>query len=510
MFNKNSRSKNALLASFASVGNQIVKLVVAFAYRTVFLMILSKEYLGINGLFSNIMQLLSLAELGIGSAIVYRLYAAFAQEKIDDIGALIRYFKTVYRNIALIVLAVSVCIYPFISSIVNVEEIPPDVNVTVVYFLFIFQSVCSYFFAHKQAVLTADQRGHVLTLLNTLIEVLSNVLRIVVLVITHNYLLVLASGIAITVVTNIVINATITRKYPDIFASKANLPKDDRKAIMSDTAGLMCHKVGYIVVTSTDNLILTKFISLAATGIYSNYAMIVSALQVMISNAANSLVAIVGNYVNTNEKAAVYRLYQRMTSAFYWLASATAVCLFVLLNPFIRTWLDESFTFEMAVVAIVAFQYYLHVSRLASNIFINACGLFMLDRVRPLFEAAVNLAVSIVLAKAIGIAGVFVGTCVSAIVTFYWREPYLLYRKFLKENGWWYVGTSILWLGLTVAMCLLFRWLCAFLPGGWGGFFLQAIFCFAGVNLIYVALMFRADFFKYFVGKLLTKLRPGR
>lgn len=510
MFNKNSRSKNALLASFASVGNQVVKLAAAFVYRTIFLMILSKEYLGINGLFSNIMQLLSLAELGIGSAIIYRLYKAFAQENIDDIGALIRYFKTVYRNIALIVLAVSVCIYPFLQSIVNVEEIPPDVNVTVVYFLFIFQSVCSYFFAYKQAVLTADQRGHILTMLTTLIEVLSNVIRIVVLVITHNYLLVLVSGIAVTVVTNIIINGVITRKYRDIFASKAVLPKNTRKEIMSDTTGLMCHKIGYIVVTSTDNLILTKYISLAAVGIYSNYAMIVSALQVMISNAANSLVAIVGNYVNTNEKTDIYRLYRRMLSGFYWVASATSVCLYVLLNPFMRTWLDESFTFEMAVVAIVALQYYLHVSRLGNNIFVNACGLFMLDRLRPLVEAAVNLVVSIVLAKSIGIAGVFVGTCVSAIVTFYWREPYLLYSKFFQEKGWWYVGSSVLWLGLTVGMCLLFNWLCSFLPGGWGGFFLQAIFCFAGVNLVYVALMHRTDFFKYFVGKLMTKLRPDR
>lgn len=499
-----------MLASFASVGNQIIKLLAAFIYRTVFLMILSKEYLGINGLFSNIMQLLSLAELGIGSAIVYRLYKAFAQENIDDIGALIRYFKTVYRNIALIVLAVSICVYPFITSIVNVDEVPSDVNVTVVYFLFIFQSVCGYFFAHKQAVLTADQRGHILTMLTTLIEVLSNVIRIVVLIITHNYLLVLASGIAITVITNVAINAAITKKYPDIFSCKSILPKDDQKAIMSDTAGLMCHKIGYIVVTSTDNLILTKYISLAAVGIYSNYAMIVSAVQVMISNAANSLVAIVGNYVNTNDKAATYQLYKRLLSGFYWLASVTSVCLYVLLNPFIRTWLDESFTFEMTVVAIVTLQYYLHVSRLANNIFVNACGLFMLDRLRPLVEASVNLVVSIVLAKSIGIAGVFIGTCVSAIVTFYWREPYLLYKLSFQKKGWRYVLSTIQWLCMTIVMCLLFHWLCSFFPGGWGGFLLQAIFCFAGVNLIYVAFMCKTDFFKYFAGKLLTKLGSGR
>ena len=509
MFNKKSRTANVALASVAGIGNQLCKILGSFVYRTVFLMILSKEYLGINGLFTNIIQLFSLAELGIGAAILYRMYKPFAQQDTRQIAALLNFYKKVYRLIALAVCVLAICLFPFIHHIVNVEELPSDVNLSTIYFLFVLQSVSSYFFVYKQSLLTADQRGYTVTLIATLVDLFMNVARIVALLITKDYAVVLASGIFISIAVNFLFSVVISRMYREITTQKETLDKGTRKQILSDTFALMCHKVGQIVVTGTDNLVMAKFVGLASVGIYSNYLMIYTALHGLIVSISGNIIPSVGNFATTKDKDETYTLYMRCVSGGFWLASATTVCLYALFNPFIETWLDSSYLFPYTTVMVLCCQYFLQTSRLVSNIFINGCGLFMLDRARALIESAINLIVSIVFAKLFGVVGVMIGTCVSALATYYWREPYLLYTRFFHRRGWDYVWTTLLWSGLTVAFCWVFRYLLSFFPGGWGGFILQGIVCFGGVNLIYLIFMRKTDFFAYFSQKLLARFRKS-
>ena len=509
-FNNHSRNRNAALASASGLIQQVVQVVGNFVYRTIFLMILTKEYLGINGLFSNILQLFSLAELGIGSAILYSMYKPFAQQDVPKINALVRFYQRVYTVVGATVLAVGLALYPFIHTVVDTSEVPSDVSLTLVYFLFLAQSVSSYLFVYKQSVLTADQRAHVVSLFTCGLQLAGILVKIIALVLSRNYELVLFCDIAASILINWLFSLWISRKYRTLFQGKNKLAKEEKHKIYADTGGLMCHKIGSIIVTSTDNIILSKYVSLAAVGIYSNYAIITVSITNVAIRIFGSLVPSITNYVLTKTVEESRRLFKRLLFANLWFASFTTVCLYLLLNPFICIWLDESFLLPSFAVVWICLQHFLQVSRLTANNFINGCGLFMKDKVRPLIESVINLAVSILLAKQIGIAGVFIGTCVSGILTYYWREPFWVYRNYFKSGQWEYWLTVGMWLLLTVGMCWGGTLLFSVLGDGLTGFVLKMLLAGIVPNLLVLALFFRTDPCRYFMGFLSRKLNSVR
>lgn len=509
-FNNRSRNANALLASASGIIQQLVQILGNFAYRTLFLMILSKEYLGINGVFSNVLQLFSLAELGIGTAILYGMYKPFAERDTEKIGAYVRFYKNVYHAIALVVAVLGLCFYPFIEWMVDVSEVPGDVNLTLVYFLFVLQSVSSYLFVYKQSLLNADQRTHVVALFNSGLLLAGYAVKLIVLLATRKYELVLLSDIATNLLVNGAFSIWISVKYRSIFEVRGTLPKEERHRIYKDTAGLLCHKVGSIVVTGTDNLVLSKMVSLAAVGIYSNYAMIITAITNLAIRVFGGLVPTIANYVINKTPGESYGLFKRMLFANMWVTSFTTVCLYLLLNPFIELWLDESFLLSQTVVALICLQHYLQVTRLTANNFINGCGLFMRDRIRPLVEASVNLVVSVVLAKMMGIAGVFIGTVVSGAITYIWREPWLLSRNVFHKGFGEYWLIQAFWFALTAAMCFAGSALFARIPADFWGFVLKVVIAGVVPNLIILLVTFRTGECRYFLGFVARKLSRFR
>lgn len=452
-YNEHSRKRNALLVSASGMIQQVVQILGNFVYRTVFLMFLSKEYLGIQGLFSNVLQLFSLAELGIGSAILYSMYKPFAQRDADKIGALVSFYKRIYNLLAILVLVLGACFYPFIWKIVDVSDIPSDVNLTLVYALFVIQSAVSYLFVYKQSLLMADQRNHLVSLFTGGLLIASFIVKTAVLAFTRKYEWVLLADILVNLLLNGVFSIWITRRYSGVFKAKMPLPQADKQKILKDTGGLLLHKIGNVVVTSTDNIVLTKFVSLAATGIYSNYATIVTAITNIASKIFPSLTPIVANFVLNKTEEESYTLMKRLLFLNLWMASFTTVCLYLLLNPFIEIWLDRSFLLSQGVVAVLCLQHYMQVSRMTSDVFINGCGLFMKDRIRPLIESFLNIVISVGLAKRIGIAGVFIGTCISGGCTYFWRQPYLIFKHYFHRSQIGYWLPQVGWLLLTVLMC---------------------------------------------------------
>ena len=505
-FNRNSRKWNSILTSSAGMINQFMQIIGNFVYRTVFLMVLSKEYLGINGLFTNVLQIFSLAELGIGSAILYNMYAAFSKQDTEKIGQLVHFYKKIYTIIALLILAMGAAFYPFLGSIVNISEVPADVNLTIVYFLFVFNSVASYLFVYKQSLLSADQREYKVVLFNTASNLLGYALKILVLFLTRDFVVVLASSIGLSVLANALFSIWITKKYHSVFEVKSVLPVEERKEIYKGTRGLLCHKIGNVVVTSTDNIVISKFVSLAAVGLYSNYGTLVSAVTKVGISLINGMLPSIANFTVSASKEESYRMLKRILMINMWLACWTTVCLFTLLNPFITVWLDESYLLSYAVVTMVCLQHYMQTSRLAANNFVYSAGLFMRDRVRPLIESAINLIVSIVLAKQYGIIGVFIGTCVSGLLTYYWREPYLLFKHHLCRSslGYWWIQAK--WFLLTVGLCAGMYWLFSLLPGGFGWLLLRFVLAAVLPNAVITLLCMRSDEFHYLTDYLKNKL----
>lgn len=498
--NLKSRKIIAIFSSSASIIQQISQILGGFVYRTIFLMILAKEYFGISGLFTNILQMFSLAELGIGSALLYSMHKNYATQDLDVIRGLVQFYKKVYALIALVVMALGLAFYPFIDQVLDISEVPADVNLGRVYFLFLVQSVIAYLFAYRRAILRANQRQYVDSLLNSIILIMGYITRIGVLWIWRNFEIHLLIGIMCDILMEYCFFGWIGRCYPEVFRGNCILPIEEKKEIYRNTVGLLCHKIGTIVVKSTDSVVLSKYISLAAVGIYANYVILVSAISGLVSRAMYALQPTITNFVVSKSATDSKALFFRIVYVNMWITSFTTVCLYLLLNPFIELWLDETFLFDKAVVFLICIQYFLQTSSHAGGVFIASCGLFNRDKIRPLIESAINLTVSVILVKQIGIAGVFIGTCISGLLTYYWRQPYLVLKNTFDGGYGKYWGVTCFWTLLTFSMCILGDIVFLWIPDTGFGFVLKMLTAGLGSNAVILLLTFRSEGFRYLWG----------
>ena len=504
-FNKKSRKRNALLLSGMGILNQLISNIAAFIYRTVFIYWLSVEYLGINGLFTNIIQIFSLAELGIGSVIIFRLYKPIKEDNIEQTAALMHFYKCFYQLMAGLILVVGIALAPFLPHIIHdASEIPEDINLYVVYVLYILQSATSYLFAYRQALLDADQKGYVSTAVQMVVTCLRYGVSILVLYLTRNYTLVLALGIVVNLIGNIWIYLYVSKNYSEIFSSKSRLNKKEIIQIYKDTGAMLCHRIGSTVVNSTDNIIMSMYVGTVAVGLYSNYFMIIQIIQNVMNNLLGSFTASIGNHTLSVNREERYQLYKKLRFANMWISVFCTSSLYLLINPFIQVVWGKELLFSKDIVLILCLNFFLYSSRIVNGSFSNAAGMFVYDRIRPLIEAVLNLVISVILAQRMGVAGVFLGTIISSLFTVWWREPYLLYRKVFEKKMAWYFETYFLWMILLIAVTAVLNAGFSGLPVTMFYLIVRFLICGLGINLVLALFMCRNQHFLYYVQFLKT------
>lgn len=452
-FNKRSRTGNAVLSATVGISADLISKLVGFVYRTVFISILSAEYLGLNGLFSNILELLSLTELGISSAIVFRLYKPISENNAEKVGQIMNFFKVVYRIIGGVIFVLGMAILPFISFFISDgSQVPEDVNLYVIYFLFLLNTVSSYTYSYKQTLLSADQRGYLKSLGTAFATIGKYIVQIIVLYLSKNYTLCLLSGVMITILTNIIISIWVSSLYPDVFRTKESISKTERSEILQDTKATMIHNVGGKVLGATDSIVLSKYVGLAAAGLYSNYSLVLSVITSMIYQLFGSFVSSIGNSNIENSNERNYEIFNELLFMNFWIAGLFTAGLLTNLNDFITIWIGNSYALSFGTCVTLCVQFFLEEIRIIPTGYTNATGLFVRDRYRPLIEAAINLIVSIYMAKKYGIVGVFLGTIISHLATVSWREPYLLYKNIFRKSIIDYWKKFFLFAFLTVAV----------------------------------------------------------
>ncbi|SET16185.1 Membrane protein involved in the export of O-antigen and teichoic acid [[Clostridium] aminophilum] len=435
-FNHSSRKKNIAISSVINTICRVAYLLIGFVYRMWFLKILSVEYLGINGVFTNIIGLMSFADLGISAAIIYRIYEPLSREDTERVGQLMRFFKKAYHLVALVLLVFGCVIAFFLPAFIRDRaEIPGDVNIYLTFFLFLLQSVSSYFFTYRLTMFDVDQKQFINTLINTVTMAVRCLVQILLLVSFRSYQLSLLAGILVTVFSNFLTNLWVTREYPHVFSVKSDLSRAEERAIYKDTLAAICHKIGGIVIASTDNLLLAKYLGLAITGIFSNYSMILSGFSTMIAVLFGPFTAALGNVHATEDCTGRYRAYKRSLYVNFWIVGMITACMYLLINDFITLWLGAGMLLDEMTVFFLCIQFYLTGSRKVPEAYISVCGLFVRDKGRPIIEAVLNLTLSIFLLKRIGVAGVFAGTVFSCLLTTYWREQYLLYKYVFQVSS---------------------------------------------------------------------------
>lgn len=508
--NQSSRTVNVIKNMVGGVGGQIFSSIIQFISRTYFIKILGAEYLGINGLFSNILSMLSLAELGIGPAIVFSMYKPIADNDELHIAKLMNFYKSAYRVVAIAVAVIGISIVPFLDLFIKgTTEVE---YLKVIYILILSNTVSSYLLAYKGSIFNADQKSYVVVLIRNIFAVVHGVLQVLILLATHSYLLYLTIGIVTTLGGNILQAWYANKKYPFLVKYKnEKIDKIERKSIFKRVQGMIMHKFGGFILNGTDNMILSKFVGIIAVGLYSNYLMIIRLVQTYVGFFSRAMSSSVGNLIAKETEEKSHDVFNAIFLMYFWMYALCTVAMWTIFTPFIKIWIGDEFLIPTMVLFIVILNFFTTGLQECINTFTNATGLFWETRFKPIAECVINLGVSIVLAQKIGMIGVFLGTLTSFACTF-WINPVVLYKKHFKRSCVGYFTKFTLFVLLTIITALITNYLCDLIStdGTVLNVALRVFACVFIPNIIFLAVFFWTKEFKYCFGIVKNILKRGK
>jgi len=497
------RLERSLKNSSAVLIGQLLSMGLGFVTRTVFMYSLSREYLGLNGLFTSFLSLLSLSELGIGTAITYALYKPLATGDEEQISALMNLFSKAYRLIGTIIAVAGVVLYPFIDFFV--KDIPDVSHIGIIYGMFLANTALSYFFSYRRILITADQRDWINTVNQSIFLIVQNLLQIALLLFTKQYLLYLGTQIACTLLSNILIARRSDKLYPFLRKNRdKRVSQEAFRGIRKNVVAMLMHQISSVAVTGTDNMMIA-WANITLLANYSNYTLITQTLSTILRQIFSAVTASVGNLVATEDISRQRILFNRVFFVNFWLYGFISAALGVMLDPFITAWAPDGYLLSRTTTMLIVINFYLFGMRRTNIMFVDACGLFWPLRYKGIAEAAINLVASFyfLIVLKLGINGVLLGTVVSSLTTNFWWEPFVVIRKHFKQKLSIYFAQYIGYALLAVAGYALSSWLCSFVPGaGWLAFIGKGVICTASINLLFAAVLWRADGARYLFDKV--------
>ena len=495
--NQNSRTQNVVRNIVGGVGGQIFTSILQFVCRTIFIRLLGATYLGVNGLFANILSMLSLAELGIGPAIVFSMYKPIAENDEIQIAKLMNFYKQAYRVVAGAVLVIGLCLTPFLDFFIKDTQGIEDLQL--IFLLILGNTVVSYLFAYKGSMFNADQKAYVVVIIRNIFSVVQNVAQILVLLITKNFLLYLVVQIITTFLGNLALSWYVDKKYPFLLNHpREKLTKEETKDIFRRVRGMMMHKVGGFVLNGTDNLVISKFVGVVSVGVYSNYSMIITLIKSYLSVIVSPISASVGNLIATESDQKKYEVFCTSLFAHFWIYCFCYISFRVIFRPFILLWVGQNMLLGNLTLIFVLLVFYLYGVHHASDSFTNASGRFWETRWKPVIESIINIVASVILVKQIGIAGVFVGSVIAYLLTG-WAEPFVLFRKEFKRSFAHYLIPWTVYLAVTVSLGELTNWVCQLLTTSHllGDVLLRIVICIILPNALIILLFGKTQAFHW-------------
>jgi len=475
------RLKKSLKNSTYAVIMQFLTIVLAFAVRTIFIKTLDVKYLGVNGLFTNILSILSLSELGLGTAITFSLYKPLAENNKPEICMLMALVKKLYRVISITVMGIGLLILPFLDFFI--KDSPDIPNLKFIYFLYLLNVSLSYLYSHKRIILFADQKDYLNILNKGIANFLKSVIQIIILLYFQSFIYYLITQFVCLFLSNVVISRKVDKEYK--YLNSENITKMDKnrkRELIKKCYALFFHKIGYVVVFSTDNILIAKYIGLSWTGLYSNYVLIINVVKTFLNQMLGGITGSVGNlnYTATTEKK--YEIFNIVMFVYFWIYGFSVISLCILLNPFIELWIGKEYLIDQPIILVALVNVFVSGMRQPTNTFKTSLGLVWVDRYKPIAEAVINLVLSIILLKSMGLIGVFLGTLISTITTSFWIDPVVLFRHQYPDKIWQYfiryfiytmtvvIAGSITWFvayqidGNTILIFIIRMFICLIIP----------------------------------------------
>ena len=429
-----SRTEYSILNILTGLGGYLLNTVLGFVCRMVFVQCLSADYLGVNGLFTNILSMLSLAELGVGSAIVFALYKPLADNDEEKIASLMRLYSKAYRIIGLLIFTVGLVLMPFLNLIIR-EQPAISESIYLLYFLNLFNTASSYFFSYRSSLLIAAQRNYIVSGINYVVAILQSAVQMVFLLVWRNYLGYLLIQTAGTFIYNVIVSAVAVKQFPYIRRRDAKpLPKKEKKALFSNIRDLMIYKVSGLLVNSTDNILITFFDGLAVTGIASNYTLLVNTLNSLLAQVFNGLTASIGNHNASETKEKQYEMFCFLNMMNFWIFGWAALGIVFCASDLVKLCFGEAYVLDIRIPIVMAVNFYLSGVTNVVGTYKHTLGLFHYGRFVQVFTGAINIVLSVVLGHYWGLFGILAATVVARVCTHLWYTPYVVYKYGFERN----------------------------------------------------------------------------
>lgn len=482
---KESRTKNSLLNFASSIGAQMLMMLMQFVVRTVFIKTLGENYLGLSGLFSNILNLLSLAELGVGNAIIYRLYEPVARDDRRRITILIHFYRKVYLLIGLVIAVIGAALIPALPLLIkNYERLQElHINAVLVYGIFLFQSVSTYWFlAYKQIIIGVKQKQYYATVIGYGFTIGSSILQILLLLLYPNFILYVFIAVFSGILQNLIIARFADKKYPYINDDvPEKLGSDEVRSVFKDCGALMIYKINNVVVKSTDNIVISSFLGLGQVALYSNYYIFYTTITSLYKKVVVAVGHSLGDLHATHDLDHEYEVFRIMMFVSAILGGTSFVGISTVADEFVLKWLGEKWVLAQPVSILIGLELYTAVFKVFLSKYRTTMGLFQQAKFRPVAGMLINLVISVLLVKPLGVTGVLIGTVAADWLTFMWYDPLIIHRKGFENRFpvFRYYGRFLLNFAVSSAVCALDMLICRhfFVGHGWFSVIVHAIIC---------------------------------
>ncbi len=431
----NSRIKNVANGIVMGFINMLINILLPFASRTIIIYTLGTEYVGLGGLFTSILSVLSLSELGVGAAITYSLYKPIAENRIDKVNSILNLYRTVYRIIGTAIIVLSICLMPFLDVLVA-GDLPSGMNMQRLFIVYVINASISYFvFGYKKVLLTAHQRYDLEVNITSVTLVIQYVLQIIILLTTNNYYFFVLVFPACTILNNLIANRVIKNKYSQ-YKCEGNVSKQEFIDLCKNIGGAFFSKLGSTIYLSVDNIVISTFLGLATLGKYGNYYYIISSLVAIFAIVHNSLRPTLGNCVATETVDTNWTYLEKINFAYMFVVSICCSCCMVLFQDFERVW--AGLNNMLPDYMVIWFVVYFFVGRTSAvlGIYQEAAGIWWQGKFIPLIAATVNLIFNVIGVHFIGLPAILISSIISSLFVTLPGTIWIMFKHYFSKKNY--------------------------------------------------------------------------
>jgi len=496
------RAEKSIFNAFSSIISQIIIILLNFLTRTVFVHTLSVEYLGVNGLFAGLLTVLSFAELGIGEAMVFAMYRPMKEKNEEQLCRLMNFYKITYRCIASVIGILGVVLSFFINHLVK-NKITIDINLQLIFLLYLSNTVVSYLMTYKKSILLVSQKRYIIVSYQLGFSILQLILQVIILKVYKDFVLFLLIQILCTFMGNYAITTGINKKFPFLINGNLSLSKEDRLQILTNVQSLSITKIAGIVGNSTGTIIISKMIGIGVVGLLSNYTLIINGINGLLWALLNGITNSIGDF---NVDSTIDRrriVFDQLYLCSFWVFAVFGISIICLINPFIELWIGNAYILDKLVTFALVLSVFIGGLNYPAYSYRISLGIFKQVNIFYIAYAILNLVLSISWAQSIGLVGVFLATSVSRLCTAEIADGYYVYKTGLNRNPLRYFIRDIISIIAFILILLIVTKILSFIKVvGITGLILKTIVCVVFTNIIIFLIVFKSITFRCLVDRI--------